>query len=268
VSTTTGMLPGRTALVVGLDDIGTGIARRFAREGAQLTGLDPENPARARKLAAELDSAWGLSRGEPASAAKALLNEAIVEEIGRAIRTLGRLDVLVCNLLPPPQPCPLERLDDTGLDAAFATVRGTLVAMRAALPALRESGRGRIVLVGHRYGASVNEAIGAYNAAAWGLLGLARSAAVEWGQYQITTNVLLPLARTAEFDAARARRPAVVDLLVSQLPLRRVGDAEEDVGGAAVFLASDAACFVNGEVLCADGGQQVAGPVLNPARFT
>jgi NAD(P)-dependent dehydrogenase (short-subunit alcohol dehydrogenase family) len=268
VSTTTGMLANRAALVVGLDDIGTGIARRFACEGARLAVLDPEDPVRTRTLEAELDSAWNSTRGEPPSAANAPLHQAIVDEIGRAIRTLGRLDVLVCNLLPPSQPCPLERLDDTGLDAAFARVRGTLVAMRTALPALRESGRGRIVLVGHRYGDSVSEAIGAYNAAALGLLGLARSAAVEWGQYQITTNVLLPLARTAEFDAARARRPAVVDLLVSQLPLRRVGDAEEDVGGAAAFLASDAACFVNGEVLCADGGQQVAGPVLNPARFT
>ncbi len=105
------------------------------------------------------------------------------------------------------------------------------------------------MLVGHRYGESVSEALGAYNAAAWGLVGLARTAAVEWGQYQITTNVLLPLARTAEFEAAHARRPGIIDLLVSQLPLRRVGDPEEDIGGAAAFLASDAACFVNGEVL-------------------
>jgi NAD(P)-dependent dehydrogenase (short-subunit alcohol dehydrogenase family) len=266
------MLPGRAALVVGLDDIGAGIARRFAREGARLAVLDPEDPARAGKLAAELDTVQDLSQRETVSAAKAPLNDSTVATIGGAIdgaiRTLGRLDVLVCNLLPPPRPCPLERLDDIGLDASFAHVRATLAAMRAALPALRDSGRGRILLVGHRYGASVSEAIAAYNAAAWGLLGLARSAAVEWGQYQITTNVLLPLARTSEFEAARARRPAVIDLLESQLPLRRVGDAEEDVGGGAVFLASDAACFVNGEVLCADGGQQVAGPVLNPARFT
>ena len=55
---------------------------------------------------------------------------------------------------------------------------------------------------------------------------------------------------------------------MSQLPLRRVGDPVEDIGGAAAFLASDAVCFVNGQVVCADGGQQVAGPVLNPARFT
>jgi enoyl-[acyl-carrier-protein] reductase (NADH) len=67
------------------------------------------------------------------------------------------------------------------------------------------------------------------------------------------------------FDADSVR-PDIINPLVSQLPLRRVEDPVEDIGGAAAFLASDAVCFVNGHVVCADGGQQVAGPVLNPAR--
>ena len=55
--------------------------------------------------------------------------------------------------------------------------------------------------------------------------------------------------------------------MIGQLPLGRLGDPVEDVGGAALFLASDACCFVNGETLHGDGGQHLAGPVLNPARF-
>ena len=184
-----------------------------------------------------------------------------------AIRQLGMLDVLVCNLLPASQPKPLAALDDEALAASLTRVRATLAAMRSALPALRASGRGRVLLVGHRYGESVSEALGAYNAAAWSLVGLARTAAVEWGQYQITTNVLIPLASTVEFEAARSKRPAIIDRFVGQLPLRRVGDPVEDVGGAAALMACDAMCFVNGEVIHADGGQHVAGPVLNPARF-
>ena len=184
-----------------------------------------------------------------------------------AIRQLGGLDVLVCNLLPASQPKPLAALDDEALVASLTRVRATVAAMRAALPALRASGRGRVLLVGHRYGESVSEALGAYNAAAWSLVGLARSAAVEWGQYQITTNVLMPLATTVEFETARSKRPAIIDRFVGQLPLRRVGDPVEDIGGAAALMACDAMCFVNGEVIHADGGQHVAGPVLNPARF-
>lgn len=224
------LLEGRNALVLGLDEIGTGIAQRFEREGARVLLGDAADPT------------------------------------GSVART-DRLDVLVCNLLPPAVPRALLDTDDDILASAQRCIRSTLAAMRAALPLLRESGRGRIVLVGHRYGESVNEALGAYNTAAWGLIGLARSAAVEWGQHQITTNVLMPLAATAEFEAAHTKRPGIIDRMVGQLPLRRMGDPVEDIGGAAALLASDLMCFVNGEVVHVDGGQHVAGPVLNPARF-
>jgi enoyl-[acyl-carrier-protein] reductase (NADH) len=56
-------------------------------------------------------------------------------------------------------------------------------------------------------------------------------------------------------------------MMLAQLPLQRAGDCVEDVGGAALFLVSDAANFINGEVVHADGGQHVAGPVLNPIKF-
>lgn len=236
------MLADVAALVVGADDIGTGIAQRFERERAQAMLLEYDEPLRTSPgcLAAAIDA---------------------------CIARSGRLDVLVCNLLPPALPLDLEQTEPAVLESALAALQGCAAAMRAALPALRDSGRGRIVLVGHRYGETVAEALGAYNSAAWGLVGLMRTAAVEWGPHQITTNLLLPVARTAEFTAAHARRPGVIDRLAAQLPLRRVGDPERDIGGAAAFLASDTACFVNGEVLYADGGQHVAGPVLNPARF-
>lgn len=257
---TAGLLTKRKAVILGLDAIGLGIATRFVREGAQIALVDVGGTA-------------GLPSGDGALGAATIIpsddrsSVAVGEATLAATRALGGLDILVCNFLPAADPCALERLDAASIDRALRSVTLTVAAMHAALPALRESGRGRIVLIGHRYGETVGEGLGAYNSAAWGLVGLARTVAVEWGQFQIATNVLLPLARTAEFDAARSRRPQVIDLLVSQLPLRRVGDPIEDVGGAAVFLASDAACFVNGQVVCADGGQQVAGPVLNPVRF-
>jgi NAD(P)-dependent dehydrogenase (short-subunit alcohol dehydrogenase family) len=263
MSEATGMLSGLAALVLGSDDIGAGIARRFHREGARVSLLDPLEPRRAARLAAALPGAVGPPDEDIGCADPVTLAAAVTE----SLESLGRLDVLICNLLPPPRPKGLEFADDATLEPALMAIRCTVAAMRAALPALRRSGRGRIVLVGHRYGECVGEAIGPYNAAAWSLVGLARSAAIEWGPHQIATNVLLPLARTSEFEAARERRPAIIERLIGQLPLRRVGDPEEDIGGAAAFLASDAAGFVNGEVLCADGGQQVAGPVLNPARF-
>ena len=256
-----GLLAGRSALVLGLDEIGAGIARRFVGEGAKVAVLSIDDERQVTLHAAEgfIASETGIP-GEDSQRVAAAVR-------GVTAKLSAPLDILVCNLLPAAAPLLLEDLDTATFDLALHRVRSTVAAMRAALPGLRESGRGRVVLVGHRYGESVSESLGAYNAAAWSIVGLARTAALEWGQHQIATNVLLPLARTAEFDAAQARRPKVIDLLVSQLPLRRVGDPVEDIGGAAALLASDAACFVNGQVVCADGGQQVAGPVLNPARF-
>jgi 3-oxoacyl-[acyl-carrier protein] reductase len=261
MSASQGLLAGRSALIVGVDEIGAGIARRFVREGAKvaLLSIDDERPVKLDGDDSFIASEAGIPATDPGRLALA------VREV--TAKLASPLDILVCNPLPAAVPRLLEHLDTTALDAALHRVHSTVAAMRAALPALRESGRGRIVLVGHRYGESVGEALGAYNAAAWSLVGLARTAALEWGQYQIATNVLLPLAQTAEFDAAHMRRPKVIDILVSQLPLRRMGDPVEDIGGAATFLASDATCYVNGQVVCADGGQQVAGPVLNPARF-
>ena len=98
-------------------------------------------------------------------------------------------------------------------------------------------------------------------------MGLTRTAALDWGRWQIATNLLLPFAETQELASAREQRPKVLELLLGQLPLRRAGDPVEDVGAAAVFLACDEANFINGQVVHADGGLHVAAPPLNPARF-
>ncbi|MGO8858237.1 MAG: SDR family NAD(P)-dependent oxidoreductase [Steroidobacteraceae bacterium] len=239
----TGALSGRAAVILGADAIGAGIARRFLREGARVAVIAAED--------IHTDDVPG----------------SIHRAVEAAVERLGALHILVNNALPPPA---IAALEDQG-SAAFATALGAVTAMhaamRAAFPHLRASGAGRIINVGHRYGEGANEAIGPYNAAAWALIGLTRTAAVDWGRYQIVTNLLMPLADTPEYRGYHARKPAILDLMESQIPLGRMGDPVEDVGGAAVFLASDAAAFVNGEVIHGDGGQHTAGPVLNPGKF-
>lgn len=216
-------LAGKTALIVGADDIGRGIAERFTRAGASVSASDD-----------------ALSAGA---------------------------DILVVNMLDAPAVAPLEAQTDASFAEALNRVTASAALMRAALPAMRDRGAGRIILVGHRYGETVSEAIGPYNAAAAALLGLARTAAVEWGKFGVTTNVLLPFANTAELRAAHERRAKIIDLFIGQTALGRAGDPVEDIGGAALFLASDDGAFVNGQVLYADGGQHIAAPVLNPVRF-
>lgn len=224
------LLAGRHALIVGDDEIGCGIAERLRRAGAHTAALPLSE---SQPLAADLDT---------------------------------RLDVLVLNVLPAAEPAPLATAASAATEHALGRVLLAQRLMQVYLPALSVRG-GRILLIGHRYGEAINESLAAYNCAAWALVGLMRTAAIEWGPRQITTNLVLPLAATAELRGALAQRPRVLERLITQLPLGRVGCPLEDVGGAVAFLASDASAFINGEIVYADGGQHVAGPVLNPARF-
>jgi NAD(P)-dependent dehydrogenase (short-subunit alcohol dehydrogenase family) len=224
------LLAGRLALVVGDDEIGCGIGGRLRRAGARTEVLP-------------------LSQPHPPAA-----------DLGAG------LDVLVLNVLPAAEPAPLETAALAVTEISLARVLLAQRLMQTYLAALSVRG-GRILLIGHRYGEAINEGLAAYNCAAWALVGLMRTAATEWGPRQITTNLVLPLADTAELRAALAQRPRVLEQLIAQLPLGRVGDPLADVGGAVAFLASDAGAFINGEIVYADGGQHVAGAVLNPARL-
>lgn len=254
-------LLNKRALVLGADSIGRGIALSFAREGARVAVLD-----------ADADVAEDTARvirdhGGHALAFATPLNEAAGEIVAAAIAELGGLDVLVNNVLPMPTVGALERQPATAFAEAFACIQAVVAAMQAALAALQHAGSGRIINVGHRYGEGINEGLAAYNAAAWSLVGLTRTTALDWGRYQIATNLLLPLADTEELRRCHSLRPGVIDLMIGQVPLGRLGDPVEDIGATALFLAGDACTFVNGETIHGDGGQHVAGPVLNPARF-
>jgi len=212
-----GLLHQRSVIVIGADEIGAGIARRLEREDARVVVLD-EPPDRA--IGAAVDN---------------------------AARQLGGVYALINNLLPTPALAPLEQQTGAMFASAFARIEAVVSAMQAAMPFMRDTGEGRIVNVGHHYGEAVNEGIAAYNAAASSLIAITRSAALDWGRYQISTNLLLPLAHTSELERARAKRPNIINLMVSQVPLRRACDCVEDIGGAVLFLVSDAANFINGE---------------------
>jgi NAD(P)-dependent dehydrogenase (short-subunit alcohol dehydrogenase family) len=258
-----GRLLNRAAIVVGADTIGCGIARALAQAGASVALLDAD-PDAAAVGAQRLRTAGHHSLAAHFSASgESALGSVLSDTASR----FNSLEILVVNLLPKAYPTPLVNLSADALARSAAAIRNSVAAMQAALPLLRSAGCGRIINVGHRYGEGINGEMGAYNAAAWALWGLTRTAAVEWGQYQITSNLLMPFADTAELRAAQQHRPELMELLLGQVPLRRAGDPVQDIGGAAVFLAADEAAFVNGEILYADGGQHIAGPVLNPAKF-
>jgi len=256
-----GLLANQDALLLGADAVGAGIAARLAREGARIMVIDDDRE-RAEQVAGSLPDAAAMAVGCDLSDPQATWRT--VDDLAAGLPALA---LLVLNVLGTPYVAPLESQEDIAFGKSLSRVRAAAQAMRAAVPKLEASGGGRIVFLGHRYGRTVNEGLAAYNTAAWALIGLTRSAAAEWGRLKISTNLIVPFAQTAELEAYRARRPRLIDTLMEQIPLRRAGDVEEDIGGAVVFLAGAGGAFINGEIVCADGGQHIAGPVLNPGKF-
>ena len=229
-------LAGRVCIITGgPGEPGAGIGRRFAREGATVVFIDENDQG------------------------------AVTSAIDRVVRIHGRLDILV-NAAGPVGP-PAAFVDKTDADFRTALDRclfTALWAMQAALPHLRERG-GRIINLGSVYGDNVHRFIADYDAATEALKGLTRSAAAEWGRYDILVNLLVA---TVDDDAWRKhaeRHADEVAPLLALVPLQRMGDPEEDVGGAALFLASDLGSYVNGHVIHADGGYHMAGPAYMPA---
>jgi NAD(P)-dependent dehydrogenase (short-subunit alcohol dehydrogenase family) len=254
-------LTGQVALVSGgASGIGHAIAAALvARGGKVLVGS--RDKAKVEAAVREL-TALARDVGEDASAAGVTLDVTRAESVDRAVRKAvdlyGQLDILVNSagvILRKPTaeiaPSEFNRLYDTH-------VTGTLRCCQAAGRIFREQHSGSIINL-----ASISSfvdliEVAAYASAKNAVLGLTRSLANEWAKYGIRTNAIAPgfvptdINRKMIENTDRGRR------ILEHTPMGRFGTAQE-IAGAAVFLASPAASFVNGHTLVVDGGYLACG---------
>ena len=243
-------LAGKVALVTGGGrGIGAAIAQALAREGCDVAVVDR----------AVDDAAAATGRGIAAAGRRALLVEADVRDfaaaeraVGRTVRELGRLDVLVANAGVTADAMSWKMTEEQWDTVLDVNLKGCFAYARAAAPVLRAKGGGRIVLI-----ASVNALRGKvgqanYAASKAGVVALGRAMARELGKSGVTVNVVAPgMIRTAMTAALPA---AIVQRAVDESALGRIGEPE-DVAAAVTFLCSDAARHITGTVLKVDGGQ-------------
>jgi 3-oxoacyl-[acyl-carrier protein] reductase len=130
---------------------------------------------------------------------------------------------------------------------------------------MKAAGSGRIVNLGSIYGPTANEGVTDAVTMDFALTGLSRSAGVEWGRDGILVNFLQAAVPDIDvFAGYRARKGGSVDTLIANTAMPRLADPVEDVGGAAMFLVSDEACFILGHRVLADGGQHLTAAIFEP----
>jgi NAD(P)-dependent dehydrogenase (short-subunit alcohol dehydrogenase family) len=238
--------------VVVVTGSGSGIGRAtclaFAAEGWTVVGGDVD--ADAAKQTAELcgPEALGL-RVDVTSAAD------VSDLVGAATSLHGRLDAAVNNAGIAPAKQPFTSVTEDEYDRVMAVnLRGVWLCMKAEIPALLETGGGAIVNISSRTGHMGSPGRAPYAASKHGVLGLSRSAALEYGPQGLRINTICPGAiRTAIVDGAVPDTPDRDALLGAGSALGRVGEPDE-IASAALWLCSPGAAYVNGTELAIDGG--------------
>ena len=124
------------------------------------------------------------------------------------------------------------------------------------IPEMMERKDGSIIIVSSIGGLNASPVIGAYNISKAADIMLVKNYALEFGQHNIRTNAIAPGLFRTDFAKALWENPEILKQSTATCPMKRIGEPDE-IGGAAVFLASEAGSFVNGHTLVIDGGTVV-----------
>jgi 3-oxoacyl-[acyl-carrier protein] reductase len=245
-------LTNKVALVTGGSrGIGRACCEALAEHGATVIVNYVKGEAQARGVADAITAKGGKAEIAGFDVADTKAAEAAIEDIAKKH---GRLDVLVANAGIAVDGL-LLRLKDEDVDRLFqVNVKGSLACAKAATKTMMRAKTGRIVFLSSVVGEMGNVGQTAYAATKAALLGAAKSIAREFATRNITVNAIAP--GFIETDMTHGMTDAMKEQLNKIIPLGRVGTARE-VAAACVYLASDEAAYVTGQVLRVNGGMYV-----------
>ena len=241
-------LSGRVALITGGNGgIGLGMAQGLAACGARVvfTGR------RAEKNASALAALPAGSIGIAADLTQQGTPDAVLAEV---LAKTGRLDILVNNAGTNVRKRPELVTDDDWHQVLNLNLTAVMQLTRAAYPALKASGHGRVINIASILSLFATAFGPAYGASKGAIVQYTKSLAVAWAADGITANAVLPgWVETELTDGARADVPGLYEKQLARTPVGRWG-RPSDLSGIAAFLASDEAAFVTGTAIPVDGG--------------
>jgi 3-oxoacyl-[acyl-carrier protein] reductase len=245
-------LDDKVAIVTGAaQGIGAAVARAFSREGARVAVVDLAQE-RCEAVAAELRAA----DGDAIALACDVAQRSDVDRMVAAVAArYGRVDVLVNNA-GIIRPAMLHKMSAAQWDEVLAVhLSGSFHCLQAVVPGMMERRYGRIVNVTSAAGLVGTIGQINYGAAKAGIVGLTQSAAKELAKHGITVNAIAPGAATPMTQTIRTDE-RFKDRYLERIPMGRWAEPDE-IAPAFVFFASDAASYVTGQVLAADGGMTI-----------
>jgi 3-oxoacyl-[acyl-carrier protein] reductase len=255
---TTMKLEDKVALITGgASGIGRATALRFAGEGASLilSDLDEEGLTSVSQEVQALGAKVAVVAGNVADRAD------VQKMVDAAVDQFGRLDILINNaginrdaLTVRVKEGQVKMMDDDKWDLVMdVNLKGTWICSQVAAVPMIEQRAGRIVNTSS-IGALGNIGQANYAASKAGVIGLTKTLALEWARYNIAVNCVAPGATKTRMTAGIPDR--LMEGLLAKIPMRRLAEPDE-IAAAHLFLASNEAAYVTGQVLFVDGGISV-----------
>lgn len=249
-------LSGQNAIITGSSrGIGRAIAEAMADHGARVV-ISSRKADACQDVADAINARHGAGRAVVIPA-----NISSRDDMGRlaieAEQALGPIGIVVCNAASNPYFGPLSGISD---DQFSKILQNNIISnhwlIREVAPGMVARKDGAIIIVSSIGGLRGSPVIGAYNISKAADFQLARNLATEFGQHNIRVNCIAPGLIKTDFARALWENPAILKQALAGTPMGRIGQPEE-IAGAAVFLASRAGSYVNGQMIVVDGGATV-----------